>query len=427
MRILHVNKYMYRRGGAEAYLLDVADLQRAAGHHVNVWGMAHPQNIPGLPLADTFAPAIELEPAPAGGLAKVRAGARMIWSTSSAKGITAALRQARPDVIHAHNIYHQLSPSILFAARRAGVPVVMTLHDYKLACPSYQLLDHGQLCDACVRGGPWQAARRRCKDGSLAASSLLAIESTIHRALSAYRDVDVLVAPSQFLADVMHRAKVDIAPIRVVNHFVELDAGGAGSDSDASWVAARTAQPRIVFAGRLSHEKGVDTLVRAMALVSAPGQLHIAGDGPLRSELETLAEAVAPGRVTFHGRLDKAELQGLVGSAVAGVVPSRWHENQPMTILEAFGLATPIVCTDLGGMPELVRDGVEGLVVPADDVPALAAALDGLLGDPGRAARMGRTARARAEVDFGVATHLAHLDAVYAEALQASRTAVGPT
>lgn len=420
MRVLHVNKFIYRRGGAEAYLLDVANLQREAGHEVELWGMAHPESLPGLPLADTFAPHIELEPPPPSGIAKMRAGARMIWSTGSARAFTAALRRFQPDVVHAHNIYHQLSPSILQAARRAGVPVVMTLHDYKLACPNYQMLDHGHLCDACIRSGPWQPVLHKCKDDSLTASSLLALESTIHRALSSYGAIEVLISPSRFLADVMRRAKVDVAPIRVVNHFVELDSGGPRRLGRAAWLAARSAEPRLVFAGRLSPEKGVDTVIRAMAQVSQPTRLHIAGDGPHRAELESLASAIALDRVVFHGRLEKPDLHRLIGTAIASVVPSRWHENQPMSILEAFGLATPVVCTDLGGMPELVRGGVEGSVVPADDVSAWAGALKVLLDDLPRTAHMGLAARIRAERDFSVPTHLARLDEIYVEAREAS-------
>src|SRR5689334_4592914 len=134
MRILHVNKFLYRRGGAEGYMLDVAALQRAAGHEVGLFGMDHPENDAPQPLSDTFPPFVELEPAPSG-LAGVRASARMVWSSSSARGIERAIREFRPDLVHCHNIYHQLSPSILRPVARAGIPCVMTLHDYKLACP----------------------------------------------------------------------------------------------------------------------------------------------------------------------------------------------------------------------------------------------------------------------------------------------------
>jgi glycosyltransferase involved in cell wall biosynthesis len=382
-------------------MLDVAEMQRRAGHDVQLFGMAHPDNLDGLPLADTFPSYVELEPPPPG-LAGLAASARMVWSPSSSRGMARALERFQPDVVHCHNVYHQLSPSVLSAVRRSGVRCVMTLHDYKLACPSYQLLDHGNLCDACVGGSALNAARRRCKSDSLTASTLLSIESTIHRATGAYDPVDVFISPSRFLAGVMKRAGVPPDRLVTLNHFVE-----------AVPVEAVGAREGFVFAGRLSAEKGVDTLIRALALLPSSVQVHIAGDGPARNRLEALARDLAPQQVRFHGRLDKLRLRQLVASSVATVVPSRWHENQPMTILESYASQVPAVVTNLGGMPELVRDGVDGLVVPHDDPQALADALRHLHGDPDTAMAMGRAGRQRLADEFDPERHLQRLDAIY--------------
>ncbi len=404
MRILHVNKFLYRRGGAEGYMLDVASLQRSAGHEVGFWGMDHPENDLPQPLVDTFASNVELEPAP-GGLAGVVAAGRMVWSRASAAGMAEAVERFRPDVVHCHNIYHQLSPSILRPLSRAGVPVVMTLHDYKLACPSYQLLADGAPCEACVGHGTWHAAAKQCKGGSLGGSAVLAIESGLHRAFGAYDPVDHFVCPSRFLAGVMRRQGISDDRLSVVNNFTDIPPPRARDDAGEG----------IVFAGRLSHEKGVDVAIRAIARSTA-GTLHIAGDGPERAALEALAREVAPGRVLFHGRLDAAPLADLVRSCRALTLPARWHENQPMIILEAYAVGTPVVVTDLGGLPELVTSGEHGLVVPAGDDVALATAFDSLAADPGLALAMGRHGRARLDRDFGAQTHLQRLDTVYAQA-----------
>lgn len=398
MRILQVNKYVYRKGGAEGYLLDLADLQRTAGHEVALWGMQSVENEPRLPLADTFPTFIELDPPP-GGPAALAAAARMVWSPQSRRGLASAIDKFRPDIIHAHNIYHQLSPSILAAARRAGVPVVMTLHDYKLACPSYQMLDHGRPCAACVGHSTLPAVRRRCKSGSLGGSSLLALESGIHRLTNAYDSIAALISPSRFLADVMRRAGVPDHRLHVVPHFVLVDERG------------RPRTPRaggVVFAGRLSHEKGVDTLVRAAAQTPEL-TVHIAGDGPERSMLEALAATYGANNVRFHGRLAKEELLDLVATTAAMVVPSRWYENQPMTILEAYAVGVPTIVTSMGGMPELVDDGVDGFIVPPDDPAALAAAMIKLAGDLDRATAMGRAGQ---EKLLGTHSQDAHLKAV---------------
>lgn len=402
MRILHVNKFVHRRGGAEAYLLDLADLQRRDGHEVQVWGMAHPDDPPGLPLADTFASFVALDPAPRGP-AGVRAAARMVWSPGSAARLAEAVRRFRPEAVHFHNVYHQLSPSVLSPSVRGGVPAVLTLHDYKLACPSYQMLDHGRPCRACVDGGVLQAARRRCKGGSLPASALLSVESGVHRLTGAWRRVDALVSPSRFLAGVVRDAGVDHGRLHVVPHFV---------DPPASAAPREPAPGRFAVAGRLSAEKGVDTAVRAVGLV--PGAvLDVAGDGPEREALERLAGEVAPGRVRFLGRLTRDGVADLLRGSVATLVPSRWYENQPMTVLESYALGVPVVATRMGGLPELVDDGVDGLLVAPDDPAALAAALERLIADPGRVTDMGRTGAARVQEEFSARRHLDSLSELY--------------
>jgi glycosyltransferase involved in cell wall biosynthesis len=402
MRILHVNKFLYRRGGAEGYMLDVAALQVAAGHQVAFFGMEHPDNPPQR-FARHLPAFVRLEPPPAGAARRAAAAARMVWSSSSRRGMDAVVRAFRPDVAHAHNLYHQLSPSVLRPLAEQSVPVVLTLHDYKLACPSYQLLDHGRLCDACLGGRYWRAAARRCKDGSLGSSLLLAVESGIHRLLGAWGSVRSFISPSRFMAETMCRAGVYPDRLELLDHFV-----------DARRLAAKaTPGGPLVFAGRLAPEKGVDVLIEAMALLGPEARLEIAGEGAARPALEALAAARAPGRVRFLGRLPKDRLLGLVRGATAVAVPSLWHENQPMAVLESFACGVPVVVTDLGGLPELVEPGRDGEIVPAGDPAGLAAALAGLLGDPERALAMGVAGRAKVERRFEPGRHLAGLERIY--------------
>ncbi|MGL4176664.1 MAG: glycosyltransferase family 4 protein [Dermatophilaceae bacterium] len=405
MRVLHVNKFMHRRGGAEGYLFDVGALQSARGDKVGFWGMRHPDDDTArLPLADTFAPYVELDPAPSG-LAGLGAAARMVWSPRSRTGLERALARFEPDIVHFHNVYHQLSPAVVAAVAAAGVPSVMTLHDYKLACPSYQLLADGRPCQDCVGSGTWHAVRRRCKGGSLGASTVLAVESGLHRALGAWDRVDLFISPSHFLADVMRRSGLAAERVRVLHNVVDpagSPATGPGRD--------------LVVAGRLSHEKGVDVVIRALADVPGEVVLHVAGDGPEAGRLRDLAGRAAPGRVRFHGRMTTRDLHCLVASCVATVVPSRWHENQPLSVLESFALAVPVVSTDLGGLPELVTDGGTGRLVPAEDPPALAAALTAMVADPEAAHAMGRSARDLVASGFSAASHLDGLDGIYHDA-----------
>jgi glycosyltransferase involved in cell wall biosynthesis len=414
MRVLHVNKFLYRRGGAESYMFDLAALQTRAGHEVEFFGMTHPDNEPQRYAAE-FPSYVELEPPPSGLRARAAAVGRMVWSPASRRGLAAVLADFRPDIVHMHNVYHQLSPSVLAATGAAGVPVVLTLHDYKLVCPSYQMLDSsGRICDSCIGGGPLEALRHRCKDGSLGSSAVLAVESWLHRTLGAWSPVAAFVCPSEFLAATMTRAGVFPDRMHVVNHFVEL----------AGVPAKKTQGGAFLVAGRLSPEKGVDVAIGAVAAAGPDVTLDIAGEGPARAALEAQAAAQAPGRVRFHGRLGKLEVLALMRASTAVVVPSRWHENQPMVVLEALAGGVPVVTTRLGGLPELVRDGVDGVVIQENDPTALAGVLDRLAADPIGALHLGRSGRARVERDFTPARHLERLAEVYAAA--AGRTGSGP-
>ena len=406
MRILHVNKFLYRRGGAEGYLFDLSALQRDGGDEVAHFGMAHPENEP-MPYARFFPSQVEFEPPPPGAAGKIRGVGRMLWSSSAKHGIEAVLDDFAPHVVHLHNIYHQLSPSVLAPLRRRGIAALMTVHDYKLACPTYQFLDHGRPCEACLTHRFWQPLVRRCNGGSLAASAVNAMELSLHTIGRAYAPVGVFACPSRFLEAKMRQGKVFPERLRWIPNFV--DVGGVAA-------AAGPGNGRVVFAGRLADEKGVDTLVEAVAAV--PGlEADIAGDGPARPALEALAvERGAAGRIAFHGRLPFDGVQDLVRASSVAVCPSRWYENQPLAILEAFACGRPVVGTGLGGIPELIEPGVDGAIVPPNDPAALGAALLELTTDPARAHAMGMAGRAKVERSFSSHLHLERLAVLYAEA-----------
>lgn len=405
MRILHVNKFLYRRGGAEGYMEDVAGLQARAGHDVAFFGMHHPLNsYPSF--TDLLVSNVEFDPPPDTLRGRLALAGRAVWSPSAARSMGEVVRRFRPDVVHLHNIYHQLSPSILWPLPRMGVPAVMTLHDYKLVCPTYQMLDHGEVCDACVGRHFHRALKRRCRNDSLPTTAMMVADLSVHTWLRAYSPVNVFVCPSRFLAQQMVAGKVYPERLRVLRHFVDL----------GNHVAKQSPGGDVIYAGRLSHEKGIDTLIRAMQHVGSRTVLAIAGDGPIKAELEDLAAAVAPGRVVFHGRLSKDALLGLLSSSAVAVVPSRWHENQPLAVLEAFASGVPVIATRLGGLPELVTPDVTGALVHPDDPQALARAIDDLLEAPDRAFAMGRTARELIRTDFDPGQHHEGLDRIYEEA-----------
>jgi glycosyltransferase involved in cell wall biosynthesis len=383
---------------------DLADLQVAAGHTVAFFGMAHPLNTH-LEYASHFPEHIELEPPPPTLSGRVRGAARMLYSTSASRGMDAVLAEFRPDVVHMHNIYHQLSPSVLRPVARRRVPAVMTLHDYKLACPTYQFLDHGNLCQACLGGHFQHAILRRCKDGSLGSSTVMAAELFVHTLTRAYSPVRVFICPSRFLEGRMRAAGVFPRRMTHVPHFIETDS-----------LPVKTAPGSgVLVAGRLSPEKGIDVAIRAVGAIDG-ASLDIAGTGPEEAALRQLADSAAPGRVRFHGLLDKGEVQRLMLGAAVVVVPSRWYENQPMVVLEALARGVPVVGSALGGMPELISPGVTGDLVPANDPDALATALRPFLSDPKHGFAMRHAARETIVSEFAPRRHLDRIDAMYAVA-----------
>jgi glycosyltransferase involved in cell wall biosynthesis len=291
----------------------------------------------------------------------------------------------------------------------------MTLHDYKLACPTYSFFAHGAPCEACLGGHFHQAVLKACKDGSRSASGLLALESWVHARTKAYDDVDLFLAPSRFLAGRMQAAGIAAAKLRVLDNFVDahpvIPRAGAGTG--------------VVYAGRLDETKGVDVLLAAFGRLPAGAELDILGDGPQRAELEALVPREAAGRIRFHGRVPKQEVLARVRQARVAVLPARWYENQPISVLEAFACGVPVVASAIGGLPEIVEPGRTGDLVPPNDVDALAGAVARLLADAALAVRLGVAARRLAEERFGPADHLARLEDAYRSARADREPVVG--
>ncbi|MFN8104580.1 MAG: glycosyltransferase [Acidimicrobiia bacterium] len=402
MRVLQVNKFLYRRGGAESYMLDLSAALMGRGHAVEYWGMVRPENPP-FRYDHLFVSETDFEAPPGDARTRLLMAGRLLYSPGARLRLGKVVDDFRPDVVHAHNVYHQLSPSVLAAAAKRGARVVMTLHDYKLACPVYRFLNDDGICEDCAGGRWYQTTVHRCTRGMLGPSLLNTAEAYLHHGLGLYtRYVDVFVAPSRFLADKVAAAGVPAERIAVVPNFADVDA-----------ITPRYEGEGVVFAGRLSPEKGVDTLVRAVAAMPGSTRLDVFGTGPQEAELRRLGDEVAPGRVLFHGRQPGEVVAAAMAAAAVVACPSEWYENCPMVVLEAMASGKAVVATALGGLPELVEHGRTGLLVPPGEPEALAAALGAVAGDPATQAAMGRAARARAEGRHRLADHVEAVVSLY--------------
>jgi glycosyltransferase involved in cell wall biosynthesis len=402
MRILLANKFLFRKGGAERAVLTLGEELERRGHAVAWFGMSHPDNVPGGPAVEWVTPRDYHRP----GARRFADALAMLYSPQARARFARLLDRFRPDVVHAHNIYHQLTPSILDAARDRGVPVVMTLHDYKLVCPRYDMLRHGRPCQLCVDEGPTACVRHRCSGGRLGPSLLLAAESALHRARGSYSVVRAFVSPSRFLRRVLLRAGFEPGRVRHVPNFAP-EAPPGDVDPHAE---------RCAFVGRLSAEKGVETLVRAASRLER-GQVMICGDGPIASRVKSLAAAAPPGRIVLRGWLDDAAVTNVVRECSFTVLPSEWFENAPFAALESMSLGRAVLASDLGGLPELVTDGVTGRLVPAGSVEAWARALEAAFASPERMRRFGVAAQCAARRDYALGRHVDGMLALYDEVM----------
>ena len=402
MRVLAAHKYYWPKAGAETYLFALERLLVGAGHEVVPFAMADPANRP-TRWSPYFVSPVEFRGRR--GLGDLKRAARVVYSLEAKRKMKALLREAPPDVAHLHNIAHQLSPSILDALAQRRVPVVQTMHDYKLLCPVYTFRSRGETCERCRGGRYWHVAARRCNADSLPLSATNMVEAYVHAFRRTYDRVHVFHCPSLFVVAKMLEFGVPRERIAFVPHFVDA----------AAFTPAFGGGRYAFFAGRLAEEKGVDVLLRAHAAV--PGlELVIAGDGPRRSVLEASLTAEQRGRVRFAGHLTGAAFDEAWAGASCLVLPSTWYEVRPMAIHEAYARGKPVVSSRLGSIPEIVEDGVTGRLVPPGDAVALGEAMQELVADVARAEAMGRAGRALVETRYGPARHLESMLAVYAQA-----------
>lgn len=400
-RLLAINNYFYRRGGAEAVFFDHMAVFAQIGWEVVPFAMRHEKNEPS-PWSDYFVSEIEYG-RDAGPARRLVQAASVIYSREAQRNIARLIETARPKIAHAHNVYHHLSPAIFSTLKSARIPVVMTVHDLKLACPAYKMLRDGHICEDCKGGRVHNVLRHRCIKGSTALSALVLAETVTHRLLGLYRDkVDRLVVPSRFYLEKLAewgwpREKMVHIPNFVDARFYRAD--GAESDYFA-------------FAGRLSSEKGIATLIRAAAL--AGQRLVIAGSGPEEEALRALA-AECGADVAFAGYLSGDDLHALIGRARALVLPSEWYENAPISVLEAYALGRPVIGAAIGGIPEMIREGETGMLARSGDAQDLAGALLRMAAlSPAARAAMGAAGRAWIEADFSAAAYRARTLDLYA-------------
>jgi glycosyltransferase involved in cell wall biosynthesis len=405
MRILYCNKYNFRFSGTEAYLFETMELMRSRGHEAALFSMADDRGA-ATPYDHHFVPLTDFKQS-VGFVRKAQLAFQALYSLEARKRIGRMIDDFRPDVAHVRNIYHHLSPSILWELKSRGVPVLYHINDFKLICPNYNLISSaGDVCERCKGGRFWNVVSQGCYSGGFPASTVLAAEAYFHTWISTYpKCVDLILAPSRFAKQKLiengngwQAERIEVlphfqnCPTQVVPH--------PGSDAP------------VLYFGRLSAEKGVDDLLHAMQRVPNI-QLIIAGDGPQRPLLEALGRSLGLTNVRFVGHLSGAALESAIAGSQFTVFPSRAYETMGKSILESYAQARAVVASDLGSRRELVADGRTGVLYKVKDIAQLSSAIALLDANPDLAEKMGGEGYELVKRKHSQERHFAELERIY--------------
>ena len=350
MRILLSNKFYYRRGGDCIYMLNLEQLLKAKGHEVAVFAMDYPENIE-TPWRKYFPQ----------NMSKLMAFTRPFGSREVKDKFNKLLDDFRPDLVHLNNVHTQLSPIMAELAHQRCIRVVWTLHDYKLLCPRYDCLRGGKdICELCFGGDKTPCRNYQCMKGSRLASEIGYREAVMWNRRRLEASTDLFVCPSRFMAEKMAQGGFSKDKLKVLCNFIDIEKCRKDNYAKDDYYC---------YVGRLSHEKGVGTLVEAAARL--PYKLKIIGGGPLSEELRIKSEELK-GNVEFLGFRQWDDIKDIVGKAKFTVIPSEWYENNPLSVIEAECLGTPVLGARIGGIPELIDEDMNGMTFESGNADDLA-------------------------------------------------------
>lgn len=394
MRVLHVSHNHHIVGGSDRVFFETSALLEKAGHEIFPFCLSGANDLPSawsefFPRgADTSHP-------------RLSDTARYFYNSDARRRLSRLLDAIGPiDVAHLHIYHGKLTPAILPVLKARGIPILHTLHEYKLACPVYTMQRHGTNCDRCVGGSVLSSIRHRCKDGSILKSAVMAAEMTVSRMLGDVRLIDRFICVSTFQRDIMLRAGLPASKLVTLHNFTKAKPRDTMPGHDGY----------LLYAGRIEALKGLPTLVNA--IIGTGRRLIIAGGGSWVPELRERISNHPD--ITYLGFKAGRDLQDLIQRSQAVIVPSEWYENCPMTVLEAKASGRPVVASRIGGIPELVRDGIDGFLFDPGDVAGLRQALERL--DAADYTKVSENAQTDVRQRFSARMHLAGLLRVYAAA-----------
>lgn len=406
MKILMVNKFHHVVGGSERYFFGLGEMFSAMGDEVLTFSMKDEQNVPS-PQSRYFIRHIDFNE-PAGIVTLIHNSIHVLYSFEAKKNFSRLLDDEKPDIIHLNIFQSQLTASIVDAAVSRGIPIVYTAHEMKSICPNYQMLNHGKICEKCLDGNYWHCFREGCMKDSRAKSLLASMEAYVYKIRQTYKKMNLVITPSDFYRRKIEQAGVMQCPVRYMRNFLPEETTYDGSAKDGGY---------LLYFGRLSREKGILTLIRSYAVSGTSLKLYIAGQGAMEEKIFALIDELGlQDRVIVLGFLSGERLSELVREATAVCLTSEWYENGPYSIMEAQSFGRPALVTDIGGLPEVVEDGRDGVVCRMGDIASIADGIRKI--EAGRPwDTMGIAARAREKYD--ARAYAEELRRLYTEIIEA--------
>lgn len=415
MKILFCNKYNFPFSGTEIYLFELMELLRSQGHDVALFSMQDSRGAP-TTYDDYFVPHLDFKDSNLGFVARAKLLAHSIYSTDARQRLQKLIAAFQPDIAHVRNIYHHLSPSILWELRSHHIPVLFHLNDFNILCPAYNFVSNGRACNRPCTNRFWKVMTHNCYEGGFPASAALVLEAYVQHWAGTYRKcINHFLVPSQFARCMLSENGFDPHKITVLPHFQRLPGPVLPIPKNAP----------ILYFGRLSPEKGVADLIRAMQPFPDL-HLQIAGDGPQRPELEQLAQSLNLSNVTFLGHQNREQLNTLISCSRFTVLPSRAYETLGKSILESYALGRAVIATDLGSRREVVHETETGLLYRSGDIAQLSGAISFLAQRPDVATEMGFAGRRLVESFHAPDEHYKALTTLYTDLISSRRVSPHP-
>jgi glycosyltransferase involved in cell wall biosynthesis len=406
MKILLANKFYYPRGGPETVMLQQEKHLKKMGHEVIPFAMQDERNL-GSEYSHYFVSKVDYQQMNGSPLGNARIAMNMIYSSEAKHKLEQLLELTRPEIAHLHNIYHQISPSILKALKKRKIPIVMTLHDFKLVCPNYSFYRDGQNCEECQGRKFYKAVQHRCIQNSRLKSLVCAVEGYWHNWTGTYsNDVDRFIVLSRFSLNKFIQYGLPEDKLALLPNGLELK----------EYKPSFQPGDYVLFAGRLNQKYGVFTLLEAAR--SLPEiSFRLAGNGEDEEKVKKFVEERKLGNVKLLGFLSPEKLKQEISKCRFVVFPATIYHNCPMVILEAFALGKPVVASDIGSIPELVEKNVSGLLFETGSVSGLADQIVILYNQPKLVRELGQNAREKVERDYSAINYYPRLLQLYQELL----------